>query len=74
MRPAGRVLLPTWMTPLRKVPVVRTTALEVIRSPALHPQHGYTYAWESCAQGYEPAGDIHNLNQAMLGAIVYTET
>jgi hypothetical protein len=33
MRPAGRDSLPTWMTPLRKVPVVTTTALQLMDSP-----------------------------------------
>ena len=34
IRPADRVLLPTWMMPLRNVPVVMTTLLHVIVSPA----------------------------------------
>ena len=33
MRPAALVLLPTWMMPFRKVPVVITTLLQVICSP-----------------------------------------
>ena len=33
MRPAGRDWLPTWITPLRKVPVVMTTARQRMRSP-----------------------------------------
>ncbi len=34
MRPAGRLWLPMWMVPLRKVPVVITTLLHSTFSPA----------------------------------------
>lgn len=38
MRPAALVLLPMWMTPLRKVPVVMTTLLHVMCSPVPQQQ------------------------------------